>query len=166
VQYQAFIWNVHTIAVGGTAKIRMYRLSTTGTTPLNVVDFSATSAVHHLFNASIATTYQLGGASAFISASLTVPSDAVLGKPTFVTFYGPNNSSAGWALNGVIASSSVCINNSSSDCPWAFSSAQIAWPDVNQAWLFNQLQTGTLFSDWTTRGALITRPVAGPMAQK
>jgi hypothetical protein len=77
-QIGSLIWAVHTINVGGRARWRLYRLSTTGTT--STFTFTPTTStcanVDHNFNPSLDTNSATAGAAIFVTSTRTCPSQS------------------------------------------------------------------------------------------
>jgi hypothetical protein len=155
IQSRGLLWNVHTIASSGLAKIRMYRVSTTGTSPLTTFTPTlAGVAAHNLFNPSVTTGSGAFNAPVFFAVSRTIPSDPTFGKPSFITIQGLNasTSSSDWNFTTMVQSAAVCTSNTI--CRWGdYSSSQVDPAGTNRAWMFNQLMTGTSQFQWTTRAA-------------
>lgn len=161
------LWQIHTVSVGGFARMRWYKLSTTGTSPLftRTPSTSTCSGAEHLFNPSIDTNSTFSGSPAFVSYSRTCPGNATVGRAAFLISRGANDSNAGWVFNTIATSTTnfatdgfgtACSSTSRGSCRWGdYSSVQIDPLNVTRAWGFNQLVNGTTQFDWATRGALV-----------
>jgi hypothetical protein len=168
IQNGTNLWNVHNVSNGGppVGVIRPYQFSTTGTSPVNFTTIGAGSA--HLFNVSIAT----NGTLAFINTSLTGPATPGGFNPTMQILV-MTRTFRGLVLGDTVATSSSQFTNcgTGGGCRWGDnSSIQIDPSNINNAWGFNQLVTGTSQSNWGTRGAVenahciaIPPPQAGPL---
>jgi hypothetical protein len=170
------IWNTHAINVGGVSRVRVYKMSTSGTMPLLVRDLFTTSCGstnQHTFNPSLDTNSAVLGSPLFVTASRTCTSPAAVavGRAAHLIFKGPNHAVAGWVFNHietsvnqftVDGSAVACNNTSRGSCRWGdYSSTQIDPSVPTTAWGFNQLiQTGTLGGsqshfNWRTRAGLV-----------
>lgn len=173
IQSGTSLWNVHTIAQGSFARLRLYQFSTTGTSPL--MTFTPTTVGgnnDHLFNPSVA----VNATTAFVTASRTIPSDSTNGNAAMLVFSGPNSSASGWGFDLVATSTAqmsivgtgaepntLCNNSQRGDCRWGdYSSTQIDPSNSTMAWGFNELVTGTTSFDWATRGAQVGVGGGGP----
>jgi len=173
IQSRGFIWNIHTVNVGGNAKVRWYRLScdAVSCTVLNSPTFQ-TSSLDRLFNPSLATGSGLPGAPLHITVSRTIPTTAGSGNAAQIQMYGLNNdsSSANWGsvVVGVSAAMfTACNTTSRGACRWGdYSSTSIDPLASGSAWGFNQLISGATQFDWFTRAGKSTlnlpfSPVSG-----
>ena len=179
-QIGSVIWNVHAIRSGNVSRVRLYKLSTSGTTPLFVKSLFTTScggSNQHTFNPSLDTNSAASGSPLFVTTSrtCTAPATAAVGRAAHLLFKGPNNATNGWNFNTVATSlgefsnlgfvaDGVACNTTGGDfrgsCRWGdYSSTQIDPSTPTTAWGFNQLittgeisGTGSQFN-WTTRGA-------------
>jgi len=165
------LWNVHTINVGGFARFRLYKFSTSGNSPLFTFTptTSTCSSADHLFNASVDTNSTVSGTLAFVTASRTCPSQSTTGKAAHVIFRGNNSSSAGWVFttietsatdyateNGIACNTASPPNKPRDSCRWGdYSATQIDPSNTGRAWGFNQLVTGTSSFNWNTRAGLV-----------
>jgi hypothetical protein len=170
-QIGSSLWNVHTINSGGFARFRLYKFSTSGTSPLFTFTptTSSCSNADHLFSASVDTNSTASGTLAFVTASRTCPSQATAGRAAHLIFRGNNSSSAGWVFNTVETSatnfateSGFACNTASpptkprASCRWGdYSATQIDPSNTGRAWGFNQLVTGTTSFNWNTRAGLV-----------
>jgi len=170
-QIGSTLWNVHSINVGGFARFRLYKLSTSGTSPLFTFTPTTNSCPNadHLFNASVDTNSTVAGTLAFVTASRTCPSQATTGRAAHLIFRGNNSSSAGWIFttvetsatnfateNGFACNTAAPPNKPRPNCRWGdYSATQIDPSNTGRAWGFNQLVTGTTAFNWNTRAGLV-----------
>jgi hypothetical protein len=167
-QLGGFLWNVRSINVGGFARWQLYKLSTTGTTPL--FSFTPTTATcagaDHLFMASVDTNSTAPTALAYVTATRTCPSQGAAGRAAHLIFQGPNASAAGWVFNTVETSAtqfsttglgtSCNLAPGRGSCRWGdYSSTQIDPATPTRAWGFGQLVTGTTQFNWNTRAGQV-----------
>jgi hypothetical protein len=154
IQRGDYLWNTHSINVGGTWTAHVYQLSTTATAPLMVRQLF-TAGDDHIFNASIA----VNSHWAFVSTTRTLPSaGAPTGNAASVTFNGPNNLVPGW--NFEIAATSAFQFTGCTACRWGdTSSTQIDPLDGSTAWAFNQIATGTTQFNWGTNISRHSGPI-------
>ena len=167
-QLGTFLWNAHSINVGGFARFRLYKLSTAGNAPL--FTFTPTTATcanaDHLFLASVDTNSIAANAPIFVTATRTCPSQAVAGRAAHLVFRGPNSSNLGWVFNTVATSATNFASTGLGttcnaapgrlSCRWGdYSSTQIDPSNLARAWGFNELITGATQFNWTTRGGQI-----------
>ena len=148
------------LRVDGHARFRVYKFSTTGTTPLMTLT-PTTNGADDLFNATIATASETAGSRAFVSAT-GVFADQVAG-PYAMSFTGPNDSAMGWSYDMVAHNpSDFATTDGSTACPstgcaWVASSGVAMDPgDGNTAWVANQLTSGTSATNWTAVAAAVS----------
>ena len=156
------LWQVHTVNVGGQARWRLYKLSTTSPTPLLTFTPNTVAGVHHSFNASVATALTTAGAPVFVGFSRTRPSLSS-GRVASLMALGPNNATTGWVTRTIALSNSsystaanglACNNTSLGACRWSATSSTVIDPaNVGAAWSVNQLSNGTTERQWTTISA-------------
>lgn len=159
------LWNVHTIGSGTFAKWRLYKLSTTGTSPLftfGPVTTNQTGCTNgdDLFNPSLDTNSAAAGSGLYVTASRTCRSGGTAGFPALLVFRGSNSSTAGWVFN-LVETSPVQFASCPTPrgCRWGdYSSTQIDPSNGANAWGFNQLvaSPGTDQFNWITRAGRIT----------
>jgi hypothetical protein len=180
-QIGSVLWNVHTINLSGRARVRLYKVSTSGTSVLFSRTFATLqtgcSSADHVFNPSIDTNSALAGSLAFITASRTCTSAGV-GNAAHLIFRGPNSSTSGWVFSliatspnqftilGGSAGTKACNTTGTGfrgSCRWGdYSSTQIDPSATTDAWGFNQLvTTGSLGGsqsqfNWNTRAGRVT----------
>jgi hypothetical protein len=167
-QIGTLLFNVRSVNVGGFSRWRLYKLSTTGTTPLFTFTPTTSTCANgdHLFNASVDTNSTSTSALAFVTATRTCPSQAVAGRAAHLIFRGPNSSGAGWVFNTVQTSpTNFAITGLGTSCNAApgrlscrwgdYSSTQIDPSSTGRAWGFNQLITGTSQFNWNTRAGQV-----------
>jgi hypothetical protein len=168
IQDGTSLWNVHTINVGGFARWRLYKFSTTGTSPLfTVTPSSLGHPVDYLFNPSVTTRSDSSGDPAWVTFSRTIPS---FGNPdgfaAMLIAKGPNSAKGGWASTlisksldqyeetGFIGGSTPCNSSAIGTCRWGdYSATQIDPGNSNHAIGFNQLIIGITSKNWTTKGS-------------
>lgn len=164
-QIGSSIWNVHTIAFGGFAKWRLYKLSTTGTSPLftfGPVTTNQTGCLNgdDLFSASLDTNSSTLGSGLYLTSSRTCRFGGAAGFPAHLIFRGANNSTAGWVFNLVETSAFQFAScPTPRGCRWGdYSATQIDPSNVANAWGFNQLvrSPGASQFDWITRAGRAT----------
>jgi hypothetical protein len=149
------LWNVHAVNSSGFARWRLYKLSTTGTSPLFTFTPTTSTCANadHLFNPSVDTNSASTSALAFVTASRTCPSQATSGRAAHLIFRGPNSSPTGWVFNTVQTSATQFVG-CGSGCRWGdYSATQIDPSNTGRAWGFNQLVTGSSQFSWNTRAA-------------
>ena len=167
-QIGTLLFNVRSVNVGGFSRWRLYKLSTTGTSPLFTFTPTTSTCANgdHLFNASVDTNSTSTTALAFVTATRTCPSQATAGRAAHLIFRGPNSSATGWVFNTVETSAAQFATSTSGTscnaasprlaCRWGdYSSTQIDPSNTVQAWGFNQLATGTTQFDWNTRAGRV-----------
>ncbi len=165
VQIGSSVWNVQPVGVDGHARFRLYKFSTTATTP--VMTFTPTIlGTEDLFNATMATGSETAGSRAFVSASEVEPGTA---GPSFLGFIGPNNSTQAWSYDAVAHAASEYTSCGSDGCSWTLmSGAAIDPSDSSKAWVANQLTSGTAATNWTVAAAALSGAGAshppGPIA--
>jgi hypothetical protein len=168
IQDGTSLWNVHTINVGGFARWRLYKFSTTAKDPLFTVTPSTVDAQNDfLFNPSVATRSDAPGDPAFVTFSRTIPSiTSPKGYAGMLIAKGPNASSTGWKSTlisksldqyqetGFIGGSTPCNSSAIGTCRWGdYSATQIDPADTTHAFGFNQLIIGVTSKNWTTKGS-------------
>jgi len=156
-QLGSLLWNVKAVNIGGFARHRLYKLSTTGTTALftRTPTTSTCANADHLFNPSIDTNSTSTSALAFVTSSRTCPSQATAGNVAHVIFRGPNSSTANWVFTTIQTSASQ-YTGCGGGCRWGdYSSTQIDPSSTGRAWGFNQLVTGSSQFSWNTRAGLV-----------
>jgi len=170
-QIGSSLWNVHSVGVGGFARARLYKFSTSGTSPLftKTLRTSTCDNVDHVFNASVDTNSTAAGSLAFVTATRTCPSQATAGRAAHLIFRGDNSNSPGWVFttietsttnyateNGVACNTAAPPNKPRTSCRWGdYSATQIDPSNTGRAWGFNQLVTGTTSFNWNTRAGLV-----------
>ncbi len=154
VQIGTSLWNVHTVGVGGHARVRMYRLDTTATSPLTTFT-PMIDGNEDIFAPSVATVSNAAGSAAFLTA--TYNNFSMPGSPLYaLAFSGPNDATSGWTYD-VIGSDT---NFTASGSQWATHSATWMNPGDTSAWGFGQLASGSAATNWSIAGAEITSPGA------
>ena len=160
IQIGSSLWNVHTVNVDGHARARLYKFSTTGTTPLMTFT-PTTSGADDIFNAAVTTGSEAAGSRAFISATLVL---AALSKGQGITaFSGPNNSTQGWSYDVLFtAFADVATSDGINPCPsmgctWVQSSGAAMVPgDTTTAWVFSQYAKTAKQTDWGAVGYAVS----------
>lgn len=165
IQLGTSLWNVHTIASNGRARARVYRFSTTGTSPLFTLFPTTAGGADNLFNPSVAT----NGTTVFVTLTRTIPSDPVSGRAAMLILSGPPETVTGWVYDLVATSAAQsefvgtaqepttpCNDSTRGSCRWGdYSSTQVDPDNSSRAWGFNQLVTGPSIFDWSTRAARV-----------
>jgi len=170
-QIGSFLWNVHAVNISSQSRVRLYKVSTSGTGVLFSRTFATTACTgtQHTFNPSVDTNSASTSAPAFVTLSRTCPASGAIGRAAHLIHRGPNSANP-WVFNtvGISAAewvtssgSTTCNNNPGRfSCRWGdYSSTQIDPSNTAQAWGFNQLVTNTPFgtsqASWITRGGLV-----------
>ena len=168
IQAGGALWNVHTINIGGFARWRLYKFSTTETDPLfTLTPSSVADQNDFLFNPSVATRSDASSDPAFVTFSRTIPSlHNPNGYAAMLIAKGPNASRKGWSSTlisksldqyeetGLFASSTPCNESDIRTCRWGdYSATQIDPVDTSHAFGFNQLIIGVTSKNWTTKGS-------------
>ena len=159
IQIGNSLWNVHTVNVDGHARARLYKFSTTGTTPL--MTFTPTVlGTEDIFNAAMTTGSEAAGSRAFISATLVASSQV---GQYLMAFSGPNDSTQGWSYDfGSVLVYDFATTDGATACPptgcaWIQSSGAAMVPgDTTKAWVFNQGAKGTKQTDWGVAGFAVS----------
>src|SRR5262249_19808544 len=149
-QIGSSLWNVHAINVSGFSRFRLYKFSTSGTSPLFTFTPTTTTCqgVDDLFNPSVDTNSTVAGTLAFVTASRTCQSQATAGRAAHLIFRGNNASSAGWVFttvetsatnfateNGVACNTAAPPNKPRNSCRWGdYSATQIDPSNTGRAW--------------------------------
>lgn len=171
IQTGGLIWNVHTVKFTNTAKVRIYRMSTSPADVFLSMVFQPTTVKpggrDFLFNASLATRSAADNSPIFVTLSRTMP-DKPNGRAAHIMMQGLNNSadSANWRYATIHTSGKEmtgCNSQPGGACPWGdYSATQIdpkgGKPGRPQAWGFNQLVGGPEpvdEFDWQTRAGQI-----------
>ena len=188
-QIGSVLWNVHSVNVGGRARVRLYKVSTGGSLLFSrslATSQTGCTGADHTFNPSIDTNSAQTDSLAFVTASRTCPPSVTVGRAAHLVFRGPNSSSTGWVFNtiatspdqfrilGGSAGTKPCNTTGTGfrgSCRWGdYSSTQIDPSAPTDAWSFNQVvRTGSIGGsqsqfNWNTRAGrdtpvIITGPV-------
>ena len=168
------VWNVQPIGVDGHARFRLYKFSTSGSTPL--LTFTPTIyGDEDLFDATMATASDAAGASAFVMATAYAPTH--VGNQLLTLFNGPNDSPAGWSYDGgpltatyFATTDGATACNTAGSCAWAPSTSVVIDPsDTSSAWGFTEYVNGTKQTEWgavgiKVNGAGTIEPPLAPIA--
>jgi hypothetical protein len=155
-QIGSVIWNTHAENVGGRARVRTYRISTTGGLLSNRTTTTSTCAnVDHTFNPSVDTNATTAGTLVYITYSRTCPSQAGAGNAAHLISRGANTLAGSFTFE-TVETSAAQFTGCGSACRWGdYSATQIDPTDTGRAWGFNQLVTGTSQFNWNTRAAKV-----------
>ena len=189
-QIGSVLWNVHAVNSNSRARVRLYKVSTSGSLlflkSLATAQTGCTGA-DHVFNPSVDTNSAQSGSLAFVTASRTCPSGGAIGRAAHLVFRGPNSSTTDWVFNtigtspdqfrilGGSAGTRPCNTTGTGfrgSCRWGdYSSTQIDPSAPTDAWSFNQLvRTGSLGGsqsqfNWNTRAGRDTPVIITGVAQ-
>jgi hypothetical protein len=174
VQIGTTLWNVHTVgAANGHSKVRLYKLTATGTSP-NMTLTLSTLSYHNddLLAPSVATDSTAAGAEAFVTFTRTIPSNATTGNATLMLARGPNSSTSGWT-SMVLAKSpgqfskdmfgDPCPSSASDGCAYGPNSATLIDPVHGLVWGIGEIITnGTIGGagselNWVVKGFGVPR---------